>query len=98
MKKYKITKKVTKIYDCYKYSDDELKEILTDALLERYLKNYEVGRTLTSYYHELLAHKRLYNLHVARSHTKDADLEENINRWVEFGFNIIGAKKWLVSY
>ena len=93
MKKYKITKNVTKIYDCYKYSDNELKEILTDALLERFEKNYSVNRTLKSYFRELLAHKRLYKIHIARSHTKDADLEENINKCFEFSFNIIGVKK-----
>jgi hypothetical protein len=86
--KVTYTKNLTKIFDSYKMKDveSEVKEIIE----ERARQGYPVTRTLQSYVKETKAHNRLYKLGLFRSHTKDVDLEENIEKKTECVWKILG--------
>ncbi len=78
----------TKIYDCYliKNFDRDIYNIMRD----REEKGFPITRSLRSYINETKAHAKLYNLGLFKSHTKDADLEENITPLKELIYSIIG--------
>lgn len=86
--KVKYTKKMTIIYDSYLLTNitGEIKQIIA----KRREKGLPVNRSLKSYISETKAHNRLYKLHLFRKHTKNTDLEENIKKWVEIIYFIIG--------
>ena len=87
--KVTYTKNLTKIFDSYKMKDveKEIKQIME----ERKKQGYPVTRTLKSYIKETKAHNRLYKLGLFRSHTKDVDLEENIESWKEAVWFMLGG-------
>lgn len=87
--KIKYTKKMTTIYDSYLLDNvpSEIKQIIA----KRREKGLPVNRTIKSYIAETKAHNRLYKLHLFRKHTKNTDLEENIKKWLETLYFIIGA-------
>lgn len=86
----KYDKTCTTVYDCYKYSSKEI-NLLGDVIIsERKLRELPVTRTPKSYASEIKAHKRAYLIGYKRSHSKDADLEENITKWNEIKYRILG--------
>ena len=84
----KYTKNCTKVYDSYLI--DNVNNVAGEILITRIEKGLLVTRTMKSYAREIKAHNRLYKLGLFRSHTKDTDLEENIKKWKEIIFEIIG--------
>lgn len=84
----KYTKNCTKIYDGYKCNDVD--KLVDEIIKTRYGKKLPITRDHTSYVREIKAHNRLYKLGIARSHTKDVDLEENIAKNNELIWRIIG--------
>lgn len=86
--KIKYTKDCTKIYDSYKYN---VHEVVDEIMKSRYEIKLPITRDHTSYAREIRGHNRLYKLGIARSHTKDVDLEENIAKWKELVWRIIGG-------
>lgn len=82
------TEKCTKIYDSYLAPN--ISDLVWEIMRERYKRKLLITRDYFSYYNEIKAHNRLYNLGLFRSHTKDTDLEENIKKWKEILFRIIG--------
>jgi len=87
--KIKYNENLTKIYDCYELSDSEINEIAVKIWLHR-KQNDLPKRKIISYAAEIKAHKRLYKLHIFRSHTRDADLEEPIPKILDFLYQIVG--------
>ena len=82
------TKNNTKIIDSYKYDP---KLAARELFYTRQFKDLPTTRPLKSYIREIKAHNRLYKLGIARSHTKDTDCEENIAKWKEMLWRIIGG-------
>lgn len=74
----KIDKDYSIIYDCCRLKNSvEINMEVIKMIRARSKAGFKCNRTIKSYYNEILAHKRLYNLHLFRTHTKDVDLEEN---------------------
>ena len=90
MPKLEITEENTKIYDSYKLSNEEIKNIVVTIIYKRLKKYLSVTRTQRSYEREIKAHRRLYKLHYKVEHTKDTDLEEPIKWYRELIYFIIG--------
>ena len=84
----KFTNECTTIYDCYKVKD--IKNFMLYVMKKRQELGYKLNRSIDSYTKELKAHIRLYKLGIARSHTRDADLEENLTKDKGFIWQIIG--------
>jgi hypothetical protein len=84
----KFTNECTTIYECYKVK--KVKEFVMYVMNKRYELGYKLNRSIDSYIKELKAHIRLYKLGIARSHTIDADLEENLTKDKGFIWQIIG--------
>lgn len=85
-----ISENLTTINEIYKYEFDELDKLANIIIEARENNEMPITRTKKSYLRELKAHKRLYNLHLFRKHTADCDLEENINKFLEILYFIIG--------
>lgn len=90
MKNNKYTEKCTTVYDCYKLSNKQIDRIAKIIVEMRKEFNLKVTRTAKSYANEIKAHKRAYLIGYKRSHSKDADLEENITKWNEIKYRILG--------
>lgn len=89
--KIKYTKNCTKIYDSYLLkTNEDIHSIVAEIIINRSERNMSSKRKWASYAREIKAHNRLYKLGLFRSHTKDTDLEENIKKWKEVIFKIIG--------
>lgn len=89
--KINYTENCTKVYDSYLLkNNNDIKKVAWEIYIIRQFKNLLQVRTEESYFYEIKAHNRLYNLGLFRSHTKDTDLEENIKKWKEILFRIIG--------
>jgi len=79
----------TKIIDGYLEKNISKK---VDEIIEyRKRMKYPVTRTKASYIAEWKAHNRLYRLGIKRSHTKDIDLEERINKYKDIIYRVIGV-------
>lgn len=89
--KVEYTKNNTKIYDCYLLDNKQIRSIAEEIELARLNKELPQTRSRGSYYYEIKAHKRLYKLGLFRIHTKDCDCEENIKKWKDRLFRIIGG-------
>lgn len=77
------------IMNSYEIEDEsEMRLILR---LFKMRTGYRSKRSLTSWIKEWRAHNRLYEMKIARSKTKDCDLEEEIERWREIAYYIIGS-------
>lgn len=85
----KFTNQCTTIYDCYKVKD--IKNFMLYVMNKRQELGYPVNRTIDSYVKEIKAHNRLYKLGIARSHTRDCDMEENLTKDKGFIWKIIGS-------
>lgn len=85
------TKENTTIRNSYLLTENELNEEIQKIIESRNELELPVTRTIESYKSEIRVHNRLYNLGILTSHTKDADLEENINKWKELIYFILGA-------
>ena len=78
----------TKIMDSYKIKEIEK---YVDLIIEERIKlKYPITRSKSSYIAEWKAHNKLYRLRIKRTHTKDVDLEENINKCQEICYKILG--------
>lgn len=83
----------TKVTNSYLLDDDDIERVATEIAYSRSCKfdwRCEYLRNETSYIHEIKAHNRLYNLGLFKSHTIDTDLEENIPKWKELAYWLIG--------
>ena len=81
----------SKIINSYLISTkNDYKELIDILITCRKNSNYLISRSNKSYECEVRAHNRLYKLGLFKSHTKDADLEENIKWYKELFYNIIG--------
>lgn len=78
----------TKIINSYLYKN--ISTLVKEILEERLERNLPVTRSMISYAREIKAHNRLYKLGLFKSHTKDCDCEENIKKWKENVYKIIG--------
>lgn len=85
-----LKKNCTKICDSYNLTNEESKIIASHIKTTRKALKYIVKRSLESYIREIIAHNRLYKMHLFRSHTKDTDLEENITKTKELIYRIVG--------
>lgn len=79
----------TKIIDGY--LEENIERTVQEIIEVRRIKGYPVTRTKASYIAEIKAHNRLYRLGIKRSHTKDIDLEENINKCRDIIYRVIGV-------
>lgn len=80
----------TKVVDCYKLSNKEIDKIGREIFAKRKLQGLLVTRDANSYASEIRAHKRAYLIGYKRKRTKDADLEENLNKKLEILYKIFG--------
>ena len=80
----------TKVYDSYKYSNEEIEQAVEEIVQKRKELGLSVTRTKSSYISEWKSHNRLYRLGVQRSRTKDVDLEEEIDQTRNFLYSIFG--------
>ena len=80
----------TKVYDSYKYSNEEIEQAVEEIMQKRKELGLSVTRTRSSYISEWKSHNRLYRLGVQRSRTKDVDLEEEIDQTRNFLYSIFG--------
>lgn len=77
-----------KIMDSYLIKDvKKMEEIIGIAIV----KGFKTDRSMTSMVNEWKAHNLLYNLHIARSHTKDVDIESSISKKLDFIYKILGG-------
>lgn len=79
----------TKVIDGY--LEKNIKRAVQEIIEVRKIKGYPVTRTKASYIAEWKAHNRLYHLGIKRSHTKDVDLEENIDKCKDIIYRVIGV-------
>lgn len=86
--KIKIDLNCTKVYDSYKVKN--IDKLVDEIIKIRKENKYKVTRSKKSYVSEIKAHNRLYKLGYKRDHTKDTDMEENINKLNDTLFRIIG--------
>ena len=80
----------TKVYDSYKYSNEEIEQAVEAIMQKRKELGLSVTRTKSSYISEWKSHNRLYRLGIQRSRTKDVDLEEEIDQTRNFLYSIFG--------
>jgi hypothetical protein len=80
----------TKVYDSYKYTDEQIEQIVEQIMEQRILLGLPVTRTRASYISEWKSHNRLYKLGIQRNRTKDVDLEEDIEPTRNFLYSIFG--------
>lgn len=83
----KYSERCVVIKDCYRVKDRGMREILEEF---KRMTGYKSKRSTRSWIREWKAHKRLYKLGIARSHTKDCDLEEEIKWWLEIVYMLVG--------
>ena len=76
MTKITYTKDLTTIVDSYLIKD--IPTLVDEIIQERIKLGYSI-RYKQSYINEIIVHNRLYKLGLFRNHTKDTDLEENID-------------------
>ena len=68
-----------------------IKEQVEEIIDYRNVTKRLVTRSINSYVREWRGHNRLYNWNIARSHTKDVDLNENNSIFEELAWLIIGG-------
>ena len=86
------TENNTKICNSYLLGQDDSKigDIVIEILRTRRDRGLPITREPKSYTKEIKAHNRLYKLGMFKSHTKDCDCEENIKKWKNVVYSIIG--------
>ena len=81
----------TKVINSYLLSTRKaIKEEVEWIKENRIARHYKVNRTTNSYVREWLGHNRLYKWNIARSHTRDVDLNEKQNLLEKIIWLIIG--------
>ena len=89
--KIKYTKNCTTVINSYTVQEEKYIKVCVKAIMQyRKSENLPVTRTKKSYVSEWKAHNRLYNLGIARNHTKNVDLEENLSKKTEIIWRILG--------
>ena len=68
-----------------------IKEKVEEIIEYRNMTKRPVSRSTGSYIREWVGHNRLYNWNIARNHTKDVDLDENMSMFWEIVWLIIGG-------
>ena len=92
---YTISSNNVHITDSYKVSKTYM-PIVIKELKNEYPDNLVLkNRKKISLIFEWSVHNFLYNLHIARSHTKDVDLEYPQKWYYKLGYNIFGPISWL---
>lgn len=82
----------TKVIDSNSVKNDKSIRNMVEWLVEeRKMRKYPITRTVDSYVREWKGHNRLYEMGIAKSHTKDVDLNENNNILEELLWKIIGG-------
>lgn len=82
----------TKVIDSSSVKNDKSIRNMVEWLVEeRKMRKYPITRTVDSYVREWKGHNRLYEMGIAKSHTKDVDLNENNNILEELLWKIIGG-------
>lgn len=82
----------TKVINSYLLSTRKaIKEEVEWIKENRIARNYKVNRTTNSYVREWLGHNRLYKWNIARSHTRDVDMEENMSIFMELVWLLLGG-------
>lgn len=86
------TKDNTKVIDSYKITDrNEIRKQVLWIIEERKIRKYPITRTVNSYIREWVGHNRLYELGIAKEHTKDVDLQEPSSLLNELIWLILGG-------
>ena len=85
-----ITREMTTVHNSFLMEKEEVGDLITELLCERGRKRYPITRSHKSYARELIAHNRMYKMHLFRGHTRDSDLEENIKLWKEIIYWMFG--------
>jgi prolyl-tRNA synthetase len=80
----------TKVYDSYKYTNEEIEQAVREIMATRKAMGLPVTRTFESYVNEWKTHNRLYKIGYQRNRTKDVDLEEEIDSTRNFLYSIFG--------
>lgn len=83
----------TKVTNSYLLDDDEIERVAIDIVYSRSCKfdwRCICLRDEHSYAREIKAHNRLYQLGLFKSHTIDADLEEDQNTLLKIIYWLIG--------
>lgn len=75
------------ILDSYKVKGREMRKILEGFKVST---GYKSRRSMESWIREWRSHNFLYRLGLYRSHTKDCDLEEDIDLWHRIIYWILG--------
>lgn len=88
--KIEYYEKFTKVYDGYEYTNSEVKQAVKLIVEKRKELGLPVTRTESSYVNEWITHNRLYKLGIEKNHTRDVDLEENIDPIRNFLYSIFG--------
>ena len=88
--KIEYHEKYTKVYDGYKYTNSEIKQAVKLIIEKRKELGLPITRTESSYVNEWITHNRLYKLGIEKNHTRDVDLEENIDTIRNFLYSIFG--------
>lgn len=99
MKEYKIkglkifvSSDNIKIIDSYQITNREkMKEILLKAIEKATEEGYFTNRSLNALVKEWVSHNRLYQLHLFRGHTRDADFEANESKFRRFVYFFLGV-------
>lgn len=81
---------VTRFTYCYRIKRKDIKQKILDMIRWRECKKLPITRSQKSYERELKAHILMYKLHLFRKHTEHCDLEENIKKWKEVVYFLIG--------
>lgn len=85
--KIRYSKNCVTVMDSYRIkSRREMEKILRIFKIQT---GYKSKRSLSSWVREWVAHNRLYKMNIARSRTKDCDMEEEIERWRESVYYIL---------
>lgn len=80
----------TKIENSYLLTEDDIKVVVCELMKERKKRCLPVNRKQISYIREIKVHNRLYKMGLFKSHTKDTDLEEIVDKRKEKIYSIIG--------
>lgn len=89
--KVRVSHKNIKIINSYQITNKEkMREILLKALEKATEEGYKTDRTLKALVKEWVSHNRLYQLHLFRGHTRDADFEANESRFRRFVYFFLG--------
>ena len=86
---YTVTDTCIKVFDSYKVSKKEFKPFI-DELRKEYQVTVLEKRSDCSFTNEWACHNFLYDLHIAREHTKDIDMQYPLTWWEKIVYPLFG--------